>query len=116
MTVVSGGDDNGIFLARFSLAENFHLEKVQILKFPNAHGSSVKGIKFVAFNLFGTVSSDQRLNFWEWTPGTTSLRLQKSYIAEVSDISSLDIHQESPNKLMISVVGNEQLVLETQAA
>ena len=112
--VVSGGDDNGIFLAHFGLSDTLVPQDAKVFKYPGAHGSSIKGIDFLNETTFVTASTDQRLNFWYFNSASNTLVLANSYLAEVWDVAGLALfNDESRNKLTVTVIGNGSLEFES---
>jgi hypothetical protein len=88
--IVTGGEDNALTASLFSIQN----EKIQPIgstfTIPDAHASSITGIKIIDDSIF-TTSTDQRLNMWRVNTDTgVSLTLINAAYMDVPDPSAID--------------------------
>ncbi|ORZ30632.1 quinon protein alcohol dehydrogenase-like superfamily [Catenaria anguillulae PL171] len=106
--VVTGGDDNAVSIVR--LDEQGVWTKVW--SEPNAHGSSVTGVKWVGGEgkRFVSTSVDQRVNVWVQDAECKEWELKAAVVSDVADVSVLERQKD---ELIVAGLGIQRLTLST---
>lgn len=87
--MVTGGEDNAVSATLLEIS-NVSISQVnKSFIIPDAHASSVTGIKFIDDAVF-TISTDQRLNKWKLGEDGISLKMENATFMDVPDPSALD--------------------------
>lgn len=90
--VLTGGEDNAISAALLQINDLNVIPVGKPFILPDAHASSVTGIKYIDQSVF-TTSTDQRLNKWEikdLKEDGVSLSMNNAAYMDVPDPSALD--------------------------
>ncbi|KAI8884166.1 WD40 repeat-like protein [Backusella circina FSU 941] len=88
--IVTGGEDNALTASLFSIQQQQIQPIGGIFTIPDAHASSITGIKMIDDSIF-TTSTDQRLNMWRInTADSVSLTLINAAYMDVPDPSAID--------------------------
>ncbi|KAL9548787.1 hypothetical protein MBANPS3_005506 [Mucor bainieri] len=92
MLVLTGGEDNAVSAALLQVTATHVILVGAPFVLPDAHASSVTGIKYMDQSVF-TTSTDQRLNKWQVnkaSDGGVSLSMTDAAYMDVPDPSALD--------------------------
>lgn len=93
MLVLTGGEDNAVSAALLQVTATHVIPVGKPCVLPDAHASSVTGIKYMDQSVF-TTSTDQRLNKWQVnqvsSDGGVSLSMTDAAYMDVPDPSALD--------------------------
>ncbi|KAK4515202.1 uncharacterized protein ATC70_002812 [Mucor velutinosus] len=92
MLVLTGGEDNAVSAALLQVTATHVIPVGNPFILPDAHASSVTGIKYMDQSVF-TTSTDQRLNKWQVnkaSDGAVSLSMTDAAYMDVPDPSALD--------------------------
>lgn len=98
--MLTGGEDNAVSAALLQVTDTHVIPVGQPFILPDAHASSVTGIKYMDQSVF-TTSTDQRLNKWKVntvsdnsssssSSGGVSLSMTDAAYMDVPDPSALD--------------------------